>query len=159
MQAERFDTAADLGGLLERWAPESDAVWHAAAVADFRPAAVASGKLDRRRGSVQVALEPVPDLAAGMPRSGGRPYLVIFAAERSAELEQRAGRKLSEKGADAVVANPIDEAGLGMEETRNRALVLSRLGLRRELPAQDKEALARELLLTLAPELVAPRRP
>jgi phosphopantothenoylcysteine decarboxylase/phosphopantothenate--cysteine ligase len=159
MQAERFETAADLGALLERWAPESDAVWHAAAVADFRPAEVGFGKLDRRRGSVQVALEPVPDLAAGMPRSGGRPYLVIFAAERSGELEERAGRKLSEKGADAVVANPIDEAGLGMEEARNRALVLSRLGLRRELPAQDKEALARDLLLTLAPELVAPRRP
>jgi hypothetical protein len=36
-------------------------------------------------------------------------------------------------------------------------LVLSRLGLRREFAAQDKEALARELLLTLTPEMVARR--
>jgi phosphopantothenoylcysteine decarboxylase/phosphopantothenate--cysteine ligase len=101
----------------------------------------------------------VADLAAGMPRTGGRPYLVIFAAEPSNGLEERALRKLSEKRADAVIANPIDEPGLGMESARNRALVLSRVGLRRELPAQDKESLARELLLTLAPELASVRRP
>ena len=132
---------------------------HAAAVADFRPASVATGKLDRRQGALQVALEPVPDLAAGMPRTDGRPYLVIFAAEPAIGLEERALRKLSDKRADAVIANPIDEPGLGMESARNRALVLSRLGLRRELPAQDKESLARELLLTLAPELVSAHRP
>jgi len=159
MQVEPFETAGDLGRLLERRASEADAVWHAAAVADFRPASVAAGKLDRRQGGLQVALEPVPDLAAGMPRSDGRPYLVIFAAEPAIGLEERARHKLADKRADAVVANPIDEPGLGMESARNRALVLSRLGLRRELPAQDKEALARELLLTLAPELVSAHRP
>ncbi len=57
-----------------------------------------------------------------MPRAGGRPYLVIFAAERAADLESRAGRKLAAKGADAVVANPIDEAGVGMETAANRAV-------------------------------------
>ncbi len=159
VSAERFETAEELGRLLARRAPDADAVWHAAAVADFRPTQVAPGKLDRRKGGLQLALEPVPDLAAGMPREDGRPYLVIFAAERAADLEERAGRKLAEKHADAVVANPIDEAGLGMEAVRNRAVVLSRLGLRRQLPGQDKETLARELLLTLAPEMVAARRP
>jgi phosphopantothenoylcysteine decarboxylase / phosphopantothenate---cysteine ligase len=83
---------------------------------------------------------------------------VIFAAERAAELEERAGRKLTAKGADAVVANPIDEPGLGMEQARNRALVLSRMGMRREFATQDKETLARDLLLTLTPELVSARR-
>lgn len=155
---ERFETAAELGALLARRAPEVDAVWHAAAVADFRPVSVVSGKLDRRQGGMHLALDPVPDLAAGMPRKDGRPYLVIFAAEPSAELEERARRKLLEKAADAVVANPIDEPGLGMEVARNRALVLSRLGLRREVPPQEKETLARELLLTLAPELIPTRR-
>jgi phosphopantothenoylcysteine decarboxylase/phosphopantothenate--cysteine ligase len=157
--AERFETADELGRLLERRAPEVDAVWHAAAVADFRPTHTAAGKLDRREGPLQLALEPVPDLAAAMPRREGRPYLVIFAAERAADLETRAARKLAEKRADAVVANPIDEAGVGMESPRNRALVLSALGLRRELPAQGKEDLARELLLTLGAEILAERRP
>ncbi|MBZ5589925.1 MAG: bifunctional phosphopantothenoylcysteine decarboxylase/phosphopantothenate--cysteine ligase CoaBC [Acidobacteriia bacterium] len=155
---ERFETAADLGRLLGRRAPEADAVWHAAAVADFRPTSVAAGKLDRRQGGLQLALQPVPDLAAAMPRVQGRPYLVIFAAERATDLEARAAKKMSEKAADAVVANPIDEPGLGMESARNRAVVLTRLGVRREFVAQDKEPLARELVLTLAGEIVANRR-
>jgi phosphopantothenoylcysteine decarboxylase / phosphopantothenate---cysteine ligase len=156
--AERFETAADLGRLLAAHAPAADAVWHAAAVADFRPARVAEGKLDRRDGALQLALQPVPDLAATLPRPGGRPYLVIFAAERARELEARAGAKMERKGADAVVANPIDEPGLGIEAARNRAVVLTRLGVRREFAAQDKEALARELLLALAGEIVASSR-
>jgi len=155
---ERFETADDLGRLLGARAPDADVVWHAAAVADFRPAAVADGKLDRRQGAQQLALEPVPDLAAAMPRAQGRPYLVIFAAERAAELEARAAAKMAAKGADAVVANPIDEPGLGMEEARNRAVVLTRLGARRAFAAQDKGALARELLMALAGEIVAARR-
>ncbi len=151
----RYESAADLGSLLAEWAPRVDVVWHAAAVADFRVARPAEGKLDRRQGGLRLDLEPVPDLAAGMPRQDGAPYLVIFAAELAAGLEERARRKLDAKGADAVVANPIDEAGLGMEATANRAVVLTRAGLRREPPAQSKEDLALELLLTVMPELLA----
>ena len=45
-----------------------------------------------------------------------------------------------------------------MESARNRAVVLSRLGLRRELPPQDKEALARELLLVARAASCSPAR-
>lgn len=157
VHVERFESAADLESLMAAWAPRVDVVWHAAAVADFRAAHPAEGKLDRRQGGLQLDLEPVPDLAAGMPRRDGTPYLVIFAAERGAELEERSLRKLAAKKADAVVANPIDEAGLGMESASNRAVVLSRAGLRRELPARGKDELALELLLAVMPELLARR--
>jgi phosphopantothenoylcysteine decarboxylase/phosphopantothenate--cysteine ligase len=156
---ERFESAADLEALLATWAPRVDVVWHAAAVADFRAAHRVEGKLDRRQGGLQLDLEPVPDLAAGLPRHDGTPYLVIFAAEHAAELEARALSKLEAKGADAVVANPIDEVGVGMESAANRALVLTRSGMRRELPAQSKEDLALELLLAVMPELIARRAP
>jgi phosphopantothenoylcysteine decarboxylase/phosphopantothenate--cysteine ligase len=151
VECERFGTADDLGRLLARHAPGTDLLFHAAAVADFRPREVEGGKLDRRTGGITVSLEPVPDLAAGLPREGGRPYLVIFAAESAADLEARAVAKLREKQADAVVANPIDEPGVGMESEQNRALVLTTHGLRRELGAQDKASLARELLFCLTP--------
>ncbi|MFH1177278.1 MAG: bifunctional phosphopantothenoylcysteine decarboxylase/phosphopantothenate--cysteine ligase CoaBC [Acidobacteriota bacterium] len=154
---ESFETTADLERLLALHAAEADSLWHAAAVADFRPAEVASVKLDRRAGGVELKLDPTPDLAAGLPRRGGRPYLVIFAAERAADLEARARHKLLAKNADAVVANPIDEPGLGMEAAANRAVVITRSGTRRELPAQSKEVLARELLLTVVPDLLAAR--
>jgi phosphopantothenoylcysteine decarboxylase/phosphopantothenate--cysteine ligase len=151
----RFETAAELQAAMAVAAGDSDVVFHAAAVADFRPASVASGKLDRRQGGLDLRLEPVPDLAAGMPRQGQRPYLVIFAAEQATNLEERALIKLKDKGADAVVANPIDEPGLGMESAANRAILWIGAGGRREFPAMAKEDLARELLLALAGEVLA----
>lgn len=157
LACHRFESADELDALLGQLAPTVDVVWHAAAVADFRPVQSASGKLDRRQGALALALEPVPDLAARIPRADGRPYLVIFAAERAHELEARAVRKLEEKDADAVVANPIDEAGVGMETPDNRAVLLTRRGLKRELPVQDKVTLARELLLAIGGELLGGR--
>lgn len=151
---ERFDSAAELAGKLAAAAQEVDCVLHAAAVADFRPRRVAAGKLDRRKGDLTVELEPVPDLATSIPRRQGRPYLVIFAADPAGELLHKARTKLHEKGADAVIANPIDEPSAGMETATNRAVLLSRRGVERAFGVQDKESLAFELLLTLAAELV-----
>jgi phosphopantothenoylcysteine decarboxylase / phosphopantothenate---cysteine ligase len=158
VDVERFETAADLGTLLARRAPDADVVWHGAAVADFRAAQPVAGKLDRRGGDLALTLAPVEDLATAIPRTAGRPYLVIFAAERAADLEDRARHKLSEKGADAVVANPIDEPGLGMEAPANRAVLMTRNGGRWDFPPRDKESLARELLLTLTPEVLLAQR-
>lgn len=151
---ERFDSAADLAEKLVAHAGQVDGVLHAAAVADFRPARVAAGKLDRRAEPVALELEGVPDLAAGIPRRGFRPYVVIFAANAAHELADKARRKLAEKGADAVVANPIDEEGAGMETSTNRALLITRGGLERSFQLQPKDTLAVELLLSLAPELL-----
>lgn len=150
----RFSTAAELAGLMAEHAPRAHVLWHAAAVADFRPTTVAAGKLDRRAGGLTLELEPVPDLARTLSRPAGRPLLVIFAAELAADLGTRAARKLRDKGADAVVANPIDEPGLGMESGDNRAVLLTADGLRREFPAAAKTALARELMLAYAARML-----
>ncbi|MFN3414352.1 MAG: phosphopantothenoylcysteine decarboxylase, partial [Thermoanaerobaculum sp.] len=151
----RFECAEDLAALLKEHAPWARVVFHAAAVADFRPAQRATGKLDRRQGPMTVQLEPVPDLALEIAAASPRPYLVIFAAEESKNLAFRAQAKLSAKGADAVVANPIDEEGLGMEVAKNRAEVWSKKGLHVSFPPMCKEQLARELLLALAGETLA----
>lgn len=152
----RFESANDLEALLAEHAPGVDLVLHAAAVADFRPSATTVGKLDRRQGALELGLEPVQDLAAGLPRDDrGGPFLVIFAAEAAADLESRAAAKLRAKRAQAVIANPIDEAGLGMETEDNRAVLLAGSGERWEFPPQTKDALARELLLALTPHVLA----
>jgi len=155
MPCWRFDGAFELAALLREHAPWAKLLLHAAAVADFRPAQRWEGKRDRRQGAVTLELVPVPDLAAQVASSDPKPYLVIFAAELRSELFERAKAKLAEKRADAVVANPIDEPGLGMEAEQNRAELLTRRGLAASFPPASKEQLARELLLALAGEVLA----
>ena len=109
LTTERFVTTADLGRLLDRHWPAHDLLVMAAAVADYRPARAASGKMRREDGPVTLSLEPTPDLLAGLAaRTGPGRFIVGFALERPDELEASARRKLARKGVDAIVANPID---------------------------------------------------
>jgi phosphopantothenoylcysteine decarboxylase/phosphopantothenate--cysteine ligase len=153
-----IETAADLERALAESAPGADAVVMAAAVADFRPRAVAAGKLSRRsQGSLSLELTPVPDLLAGLARHRreGRPFLVGFAAEvtAGAALEARAAAKLGDKGCDAIVANDVSAPGIGFGADDNAVTVLFADGGRFEIPRASKRAVADALWRLLAPRL------
>ena len=149
----RVETAAEMGAALDELAPRCDAAFLAAAVADFRPARPVEGKMDRREGGGTLQLEPVPDLAAALGAREDRPYLVVFAAE-AGEDRERARTKMRSKGADAVVLNDITAEGSGMEAAENAVTVITAAGEMRAVPRAPKEAVAREILLALAGEIL-----
>lgn len=135
---ERFRSAGELAVLLDRLVGGCDCLVMAAAVADYRPAGVRSGKVRRAEGErLVLELEAVPDLLAGVSRRfggvGARPLLVGFALEPAEGLVRAARAKLERKGVDAVVANPLEtmESGEisatvvwrdGREETAGRRM-------------------------------------
>lgn len=106
----RFRTAEDLGGLLDRYQPEADLLILAAAVADFRPAEPATGgKLRRTEAGLTLRLEPTPDVAArAAARKPPGQRIVAFALEPREGLADAALAKLRRKGADRIVANPLE---------------------------------------------------
>ncbi len=120
----RVDTAEEMGRALESHLPEATMVLAAAAVADFRPKQVSAVKL-RRHGALLLELEPTPDLVTRIvaQRRPGT-TVIAFAAEMS-ELEQNARAKLMRKGADAIVANNIAEAGIGFGSEHNAGLFIT----------------------------------
>lgn len=105
----RFTTAAQLLESLRAAWPGHDLLVMAAAVADYRPAQRLQGKLRREDGPMTLALAPTEDILQGLA-STRRPgqYVVGFALERPAELMASASAKLARKGADAIVANPLE---------------------------------------------------
>lgn len=108
---ERFTSAADLQALLRKRWPEHDVLVMAAAVADYRLHNVSSGKLPRSDvgESMRLTLSPTPDLVAEMSKiKRGDQRIIGFALEDPADLRERAMRKLSRKGLDAIVANPLE---------------------------------------------------
>ncbi len=110
LRVHRFETSDQLRQLLEAHFGDHDVLIMAAAVADYRPARVAEGKLPRQADQPLVLhLEPTPDLVAMMAQSK-RPEqrIVAFALEAAAELEARAIDKLRTKRVDAIVANALD---------------------------------------------------
>jgi phosphopantothenoylcysteine decarboxylase/phosphopantothenate--cysteine ligase len=131
--------------------PGSDALIMAAAVADFRPRSVATGKLARSEG-LTLELEPTEDIlaeAARAARSQGddlarRPIIVGFAAE-TGSLE-RAPDKAARKGVDLLVANDVSEAGSGFGSETNRVTIITPGQPPEPWPQQTKAQVADALL-------------
>jgi phosphopantothenoylcysteine decarboxylase/phosphopantothenate--cysteine ligase len=151
------ETAEEMGEALNRLAGETDVALLAAAVADFKPAVVVEGKLDRRDGETVIPVEPVDDLAARIGARPQRPYLVVFSAEVGLDQE-RAVTKMKRKGADAVVLNDIAAPGVGMESDHNEVWVHSINGIDRRVPRAEKSLIAKEILLCLSAEILARRK-
>jgi phosphopantothenoylcysteine decarboxylase / phosphopantothenate---cysteine ligase len=158
-------TTADLQKELQRHALEADVVIMAAAVADFRPAAPASGKLSRRAGggsAPSLTLAPNPDLLAGLVQARGEahlPFLVGFAAETvdgdAAALAERAAAKLLEKGCEAIVANDVSQPGIGFGSDDNAVTVIFADGTQTEIGRASKATVADRLWSLLVPRLAS----
>jgi phosphopantothenoylcysteine decarboxylase/phosphopantothenate--cysteine ligase len=107
-------TALEMQAALASARAKCDAVVMAAAVADYRPAAISSSKVKKQGEQASLDLVRNPDLLAemGQARRGPRPVLVGFALETGTRqaIVAEARRKLREKKVDVVVANEASAA-------------------------------------------------
>ncbi|WP_062228205.1 bifunctional phosphopantothenoylcysteine decarboxylase/phosphopantothenate--cysteine ligase CoaBC [Aureimonas frigidaquae] len=137
------ETACQMLAAVEAALPADLGVF-VAAVADWRAAAAAPGKIKKRDGEGPPPLHLVenPDILATIARSAARPRLVIgFAAETDALLSN-AQAKLARKGADMIVAN--DVSGDTMGGARNTVHILTQAGVE-DWPELDKAEVAARL--------------
>ncbi|MFE7107006.1 bifunctional phosphopantothenoylcysteine decarboxylase/phosphopantothenate--cysteine ligase CoaBC [Streptomyces sp. NPDC057575] len=137
-------TAVQLREAVLKAAADADVVVMAAAVADFRPAEYATGKIKKKDGQepAPITLVRNPDILAEVAGERARPEQIVvgFAAETDDVLAN--GReKLRRKGCDLLVVNEVGERRtFGSEE--NEAVVLAADGGETQVPYGPKEALA-----------------
>ena len=139
------ETAEEMrDAVLARFA-EADAVVMAAAVADFRPKAIADQKLKKDAGIPEVFLEPTPDILAELGRLRVEQLLVGFAAETQ-DLESAGREKLASKHLDLLIVNRVGMVGTGFGADSNEAMVLAASGEDEPLRSWSKRALAAAVL-------------
>jgi phosphopantothenoylcysteine decarboxylase/phosphopantothenate--cysteine ligase len=148
-------TALELRDAAVKAASDADAVVMAAAVADFRPADYARGKIKKKDDAEPEPLVLVrnPDILAQLSAERPVPGQVVvgFAAETDDVLDN--GRaKLRRKGCDLLVVNEVGEhKTFGAEE--NEAVVLAADGGETPVPHGPKEALADTVWDLVVPRL------
>ncbi|MFF6887091.1 bifunctional phosphopantothenoylcysteine decarboxylase/phosphopantothenate--cysteine ligase CoaBC [Streptomyces sp. NPDC012421] len=151
-------TALQLREAVLKAAADADAVVMAAAVADFRPASYATGKIKKTDdgGAPTIELVRNPDILAELSADRALPGQVVvgFAAETDDVLAN--GRaKLARKGCDLLVVNEVGERKtFGSEE--NEAVVLAADGTETPVPYGPKEALAGTVWDLVLPRLREP---
>lgn len=138
--------------------PDTEVVVMAAAVADFRPKAVADEKIKKGDGVPEILLEPTTDIlqALGERKTPGQ-LLVGFAAETS-RVREHAAEKARAKRVDLMVANDVAAQDSGFEVDTNRATLLDSTGRVEELPLMSKDALAGLILDWIAAALTRAER-
>src|SRR5680860_246586 len=140
-------TAAELEQATRDEFARADVLLMAAAVADFRPAEVADGKIKKDgRDELTVRLEATADVLAGLA-SGRREgqTLVGFAAEHGDGALEAARGKLARKGLDAVVLNDVSQPGIGFDSADNAVTIVTASG-ERPVPRASKPAVASAIL-------------
>lgn len=143
------ESAAQMHAAVMARAPDCDIFIAAAAVADYRPAAPAPGKIKKDAASRRLEPERTPDILAEVAALRDGPFTVGFAAETS-DLEANALLKLRDKRLDMIVANRVGLPDRGFDSVDNELLVLWPAGGRRELPLARKENLVGALMAIIA---------
>ncbi|MHB8384146.1 MAG: bifunctional phosphopantothenoylcysteine decarboxylase/phosphopantothenate--cysteine ligase CoaBC [Candidatus Binataceae bacterium] len=121
----------------------------AAAVADFRPANPAAGKLKKNPKGVELKLISIADELPRIAAKKGSRLMIGFAAETS-DLAANAKSKLARKRLDLIVANDVTQAGAGFGVDTNIVTFFGADGSVESLPILSKDEVADRILDRLA---------
>ncbi|RRA49227.1 bifunctional phosphopantothenoylcysteine decarboxylase/phosphopantothenate--cysteine ligase CoaBC [Acidipila sp. EB88] len=124
--------------------PGTTMVIMSAAVADYKPRAIAEQKL-RRSGPLTLELEPTEDILAAIVQRREPGMLVIGFAAETQDVFASGRAKLMRKGVDAIVLNDVSREGIGFDSDSNAATFLT-ASTAADLPEMSKRALADRIL-------------
>lgn len=139
-------TAAEMADACKARAMSCQAVIMSAAVADYRPADPASGKIKKKDAKLGIDLEPTEDILAWMGANKPKGQVLVgFALETDNELAN-AQDKLARKNLDLMVLNSLRHEGAGFGHDTNRVTILAQGTDPAELPLMTKADTARAIL-------------
>ncbi len=120
-----------------------------AAVADYTPAEPALQKIKKTGSALSISLTKTTDILKHLGAlKNGRQYLVGFALETNNEAEY-AKTKLTEKNADMIVLNSLNDAGAGFGGDTNKITIFERSGQERHFEKKTKTEVAKDIVNTI----------
>ena len=139
------ETAKEMFQAVSELALKQDAIIKAAAVADYRPAAVADHKIKKSGGELSLELEPTDDILAWLGQHRREDQFLCGFSMETENLIENSRKKLEKKNIDMIAANSLKEPGAGFGVDTNVITLITRKGLER-LEKMTKEEAAHEIL-------------
>ena len=125
VKVEPIVTAKEMYEKVTGAAKEQDVIIKAAAVADYRPATVATEKVKKKEGAAKIELERTDDILAALGAQKGDTILCGFSMETEHMLENSRA-KLEKKNLDLIVANNLKVEGAGFGTDTNVLTIISK---------------------------------
>jgi len=133
--------------------PQTDILFMAAAVADYRPARRATSKVKKGEAELTLSLTRTPDILESVTMERGtlgKPGLVVGFAAETDDLIENAQEKLARKRLDLIVANDVTARDSGFEVETNRVVLIKPDGVIDRWPLLDKAEVAERILKLVA---------
>jgi len=116
-------TADEMGAAVTQRFDNADIVVMAAAVSDIKFKITAPQKMKKNKFSTELSVEATRDILKSLGQKKGNKILVGFAAETE-QIEKNALQKAKNKNLDFIVANNVNEEGIGFESDFNRVSLI-----------------------------------
>lgn len=127
----------------------ADVVIMAAAVADFRPVAVADSKIKKDGGAPRLELQPTVDILSELGAAKAPGQVVVGFAAETDDVERNAASKLQRKNVDVIVANDVSAPEVGFAHDTNAVTILRADGAHRAVTLRSKREIADAVLDTV----------
>jgi phosphopantothenoylcysteine decarboxylase/phosphopantothenate--cysteine ligase len=138
-------SAEDMFQAVTSRAAKQDIIIKTAAVADYRPAVVATEKVKKKDGDMSIPLERTKDILAYLGENKKEnQFLCGFSMETENMLENSI-TKLVKKNLDMVIANNLKVEGAGFGTNTNVVTIITRKG-GEALPLMSKDEVADKIL-------------
>ncbi|WP_035727986.1 bifunctional phosphopantothenoylcysteine decarboxylase/phosphopantothenate--cysteine ligase CoaBC [Eisenibacter elegans] len=146
LQLTRVQSAQEMYEAVSQYDTQSQIIVLSAAVADYRPAAVATQKIKKNDADMSIPLVRTIDIAQTLgQRKRPEQTLVGFALETEQELANAQG-KLQRKNLDLIVLNSMNDPGAGFGHNTNLVTLINRQGTIQPLPLMDKAEVANHIV-------------
>ncbi len=143
-------TVREMFGAVTSRAGEQDVIIKAAAVADYRPAQVADGKIKKGAGEgLTLELRRTDDILAYLGEHKRPGQILCGFSMETENLVENSRKKLIRKSLDIVAANSLKEEGAGFGVSTNVLTLITRED-ETQLPLLTKEEAAHRLLDRIA---------
>ncbi|GHV69726.1 phosphopantothenoylcysteine decarboxylase [Bacteroidia bacterium] len=127
-------------------AEENDIIVCCAAVADFTPSEVHTGKLKRGEEPLVLKLQPTKDIAAEIGKRKKTGQLLVGFALESYREKENALAKMKKKNLDLIVLNSLQDEGAGFGGDTNKVTIIDAQGKCEEYPLMTKREVARNII-------------
>jgi phosphopantothenoylcysteine decarboxylase/phosphopantothenate--cysteine ligase len=137
-------SAEDMYKATHQYFKDTDIAILAAAVADFKPATMASQKIKKKEASLTIELTQTKDILASLGELKQQQFLVGFALETNNELENAKG-KLKRKNLDLIVLNSLKDKGAGFKKATNKVTLIDKQDTITEFGVKPKNEVAQDI--------------
>jgi len=118
------ESAQDMYDAVQKWIDLADVAIFAAAVADYRPAAVPEQKIKKDSDTLTLELVKNPDILGSARKVFGFDGILVGFAAETQNVIENATKKLHKKHCDFIVANDVSRSDIGFNASENEVTLV-----------------------------------